>query len=681
MSNYSDLIKQFDTVGFMGKGDFVWWYGVVEDRKDPLFIGRVKVRCIGWHTDDKTPEGIPTEDLPWAEVVQPIHSAAMSGIGTSPTGPLPGTHVFGFFRDGHDAQEPVVLGTVGGIPERMANRTVGFFDPRDAREREVEPYPPLFIDRTKTGQPGVIVEHQKVFSNDNTEEYSYIFNGENSLTKSESVLKYKKDLEADKAIAKVTDKDGAVQASFISNSSHPDENRMRFTPEGTLIFSLPTTNILAGNKIKFEGDDTTPNMYNELMLRTHRINAGLEEYRENLHTKIKTSNDKVFQSQPKATRDPVYPYNHLTYTESGHLFELDDTPTKERVRIMHRSTSYIEFLNSGERVDSTVGSRYDMVDSNFVSHILGSKFENVSGAFDLRIEGNNRLGAGIDSNRPSSTVGASVHVNSGDLSIKTGKGNIDITAGGDGIITLTSSDVIFNRKLSKPADQREIAWNGFSPQIKNSQNTVLESTKTTIKSSGKTTIEGGVLNITSLGQANYTTEGKKVEKIEINSIETINGILPDLGNIGVAKRIEAISGSMEFKTLNPAIGGFDFQVGPFGFPTEVNFGATGIKMTSYLGDIDIFATRGFKVGTIQGIELKSTLTGIDISNRMGELSISPATGHITLGNKVGSLYKTLDQMLDAIMQLTVPTGTGPSGPPINVSIFTKLKAELALWAK
>ena len=169
----------------MGLDGFVWFTGVVEDRNDPFKIGRVRVRCLGYDTPDK--EKIPTEDLPWAEVVQPIHSAAMSGIGTTPTGPLPGTHVFGFFRDGHDAQEPVVLGTVGGIPERMANRTVGFFDPRDAREREVEPYPPLFIDRTKTGQPGVIVEHQIVFSNDNAEEYTYIFNGENNLAKSESV--------------------------------------------------------------------------------------------------------------------------------------------------------------------------------------------------------------------------------------------------------------------------------------------------------------------------------------------------------------------------------------------------------------------------------------------------------------------------------------------------------------
>ena len=107
---------------FMGEDGFVWFTGVVEDRNDTLYLGRLKVRCIGWHTDKKTPgEGIPTEDLPWADVVMPVTSASISGIGSSPTGVVPGTHVFGFFRDGKEAQEPVVLGTIGGIPERISN--------------------------------------------------------------------------------------------------------------------------------------------------------------------------------------------------------------------------------------------------------------------------------------------------------------------------------------------------------------------------------------------------------------------------------------------------------------------------------------------------------------------------------------------------------------------------------
>ena len=98
---------------FMGKNGFVWWQGVVEDIYDPLKLGRVRVRVLGWHTDDKAE--IPTEDLPWAHVVMPINNASMSGKGWSPTGVVQGTWVIGFFRDGVNSQEPVVFGTIGGI--------------------------------------------------------------------------------------------------------------------------------------------------------------------------------------------------------------------------------------------------------------------------------------------------------------------------------------------------------------------------------------------------------------------------------------------------------------------------------------------------------------------------------------------------------------------------------------
>jgi hypothetical protein len=37
---------------YMGLNGFVWWVGVVEDRNDPAMLGRVKVRCFGWHSED-----------------------------------------------------------------------------------------------------------------------------------------------------------------------------------------------------------------------------------------------------------------------------------------------------------------------------------------------------------------------------------------------------------------------------------------------------------------------------------------------------------------------------------------------------------------------------------------------------------------------------------------------------
>ncbi len=68
---------------FMGKDGFHWFVGVVESRNDPSQIGRVQVRVLGHHTDNKN--SIPTEDLPWATVMMPTTSSANSGIGTSPS--------------------------------------------------------------------------------------------------------------------------------------------------------------------------------------------------------------------------------------------------------------------------------------------------------------------------------------------------------------------------------------------------------------------------------------------------------------------------------------------------------------------------------------------------------------------------------------------------------------------
>lgn len=88
--------------------------GVVENRKDPLKLGRCQVRVVGLHTHDKVQ--LPTEELPWAYPLQPVTSAAMNGIGHAPVGPVEGTWVAILFTD-DDEQFPVMLGTLGGIPQ------------------------------------------------------------------------------------------------------------------------------------------------------------------------------------------------------------------------------------------------------------------------------------------------------------------------------------------------------------------------------------------------------------------------------------------------------------------------------------------------------------------------------------------------------------------------------------
>jgi len=111
---------------FLGRNGFIWFNGVVEDRLDPQYTGRVRVRCIGYHTQDKIK--LPTADLPWATVVLPTTAAGISGLGSSPSAFVEGSWVFGYFRD-EDLQEPIVLGSLPGRPIELANTSKGFYDP------------------------------------------------------------------------------------------------------------------------------------------------------------------------------------------------------------------------------------------------------------------------------------------------------------------------------------------------------------------------------------------------------------------------------------------------------------------------------------------------------------------------------------------------------------------------
>ena len=124
---------------FIGKNtDFTWFSGVVEDRLDPLFAGRLRVRCLGFHTDNKSE--LPTEDLPWAMCVLSTASPGISGLGTSPSFLVEGSWVWGYFRDsGH--QEPVIIGSLPGKPYDLGNPNKGFSDPnRRSEDEEKEEY-------------------------------------------------------------------------------------------------------------------------------------------------------------------------------------------------------------------------------------------------------------------------------------------------------------------------------------------------------------------------------------------------------------------------------------------------------------------------------------------------------------------------------------------------------------
>ena len=108
---------------------FQWHMGVVEDRDDPVKLGRVKVRFFGVHPEDKSK--VSTESLPWATVLSNASHGSRSGVGGPAVGIVPGTWVIGFFIDETAYQKPFIIGSFPGIPVAKADGTLGFNDPNE----------------------------------------------------------------------------------------------------------------------------------------------------------------------------------------------------------------------------------------------------------------------------------------------------------------------------------------------------------------------------------------------------------------------------------------------------------------------------------------------------------------------------------------------------------------------
>jgi len=100
---------------------------------------------------------------------------------------------------------------------------------------------------------------------------------------------------------------------------------------------------------------------------------------------------------------PVYPHNKVWETESGHSFEMDDTKTRERIRLQHRSKTFIEMHPDGSEVHKIYGDGYEIVlknknvlikghcsvtiEGDSVVHIKGDKIEKIDGNLYQEISG------------------------------------------------------------------------------------------------------------------------------------------------------------------------------------------------------------------------------------------------------------------------------------------------------
>jgi hypothetical protein len=153
------------------------------------------------------------------------------------------------------------------------------------------------------------------------------------------------------------------------------------------------------------------------------------------------------ESAANADHQPVYPYNNVTQTESGHKLEMDDTPGRERVRLEHRSGTFTEMHPNGDVVHKIIGKGYEIIASD--KNVL------IKGVCNITVQGDSVFHVQGDSyNQVDGNVYQVVNGNSNQLV----KGNCEQTVQGDydmnvsGDINMSATNVNINSDLNVRGD-------------------------------------------------------------------------------------------------------------------------------------------------------------------------------------------------------------------------------------
>jgi hypothetical protein len=654
---------------FMGKDGFVWWQGVVEDRHDPLYLGRCKVRILGWHSENKNDQ--PTVSLPWAYPVAPITSASQTGVGSTPLGPVEGTWVLGFYRDGDAGQEPLFFGTLGGIPERDAKGVnndgtaiggEGFLDPRieggdkvghalfpDERGSRDLFYNPLsdMVPR----EPATIIHNARPDPNEDaqTVKVGETHHGDIILKDAPEVRSLIGQTGPNSAGAPFTVKvvEQALRSTYpdtgLANTALSSTRNLDYLKE-------PTTNRLARG-IRGNTDTSDPRVSGIVFEKMENRKAGQMD--------IPTAGGRGW-SEPKIPWQAIYPYNHVHQTESGHIIEMDDTPNWERMHWYHRTGTFTEIHPTGIRVDKIVNNYYDIILGSRYTHIEANDYTTVDGSQENYILGNKVDKVDGD---------YSLDIKSGRFNVRNPTGWVNLSSSNMTMMAAESLTLIANQVLIEKKSSIE--------------HTTGDEKKTV---GGKFKLQTGSTSLNSQGSIGLQAGGG----LSINATDSINesifGVLPGL-TLGYAKKTTASLGKIGMEsTDNFLSGGIEMNLGLAGLGASIALKPLGdIELNSVLG------VTGIKASALLGnIQMSSLLSTFKLSNTgaaqmqglLGEVSVG-VSGKVKVKGLVASLKEILDTLIDEVLNHTHPTGTGPSGPPmppatVNLALLKSLKIGMSL---
>lgn len=388
-----------------------WFYGRVEDVNDTEEYGRVAVRIYGIHTEDTTL--LPTEFLPWANVLMPASNASSAGLGWSPTGITVGSEVMGFALDeayqniritwvwaaanptrGSDVN-PLALGQAVQSIERQKYNAVSDVPVKIEDEPEPEPTPPtdgydpekwMSVARGELGvkeysgkfnnNPRILEYHKTTSLGASEDEVSWcasfvgwvLLQAGFTSTRSalaRSYLQWGSPLSEPRFGAVVVFRRGNNptfgHVSFVQKfddnyvwclgGNQSDSVKVsRFSRATVLGYRWPgPANTTTASPAQQNGKWSEP-----IPDRTPK-----EQSTPAPSGRVQDIDNTGEASVPSAGGSK-YPYNQPYVSRSGHIIEIDDTPGGERLHWLHNSGSYKQMMPDGDVVNKSVKDHYDI---------------------------------------------------------------------------------------------------------------------------------------------------------------------------------------------------------------------------------------------------------------------------------------------------------------------------------
>lgn len=314
---------------FAGQNGFIWWTGIVENREDPLKLGRCKVRCIGWHSENKS--YLPSADLPWAMPLMPVNHTHTYAV-------KDGDMVFGFFLDGESAQSPVILGVFPSIPLKEANIQEAFSDSRD--DERLKFYPRTVKTKEyKTDGSGIVLEDE------------------------EKSLLYPKHLDEPTTSRLARNDEETISQTFIEERKKnivkdvPTFNSKWTEPETKYATKYPFNNVMETESGHIQEFDDTPGA--ERIHLAHRNGSFVEYFPDG---------DKV----TKVTKD-----NYTVIMKDDNVYIMGEC----KVTVQGNAEVYVQ------------ENAFLKVDKNVKVEVFGNYDEYVKGTYKVRSDGNMSISA------------------------------------------------------------------------------------------------------------------------------------------------------------------------------------------------------------------------------------------------------------------------------------------------